>query len=260
MPGTIAFEESHEIRSASAGLLEPSGLAAAADGNHLWTVSDSGGKIFLVDLKGDLKPNHTIETGFDDLEGIALDPTHGRLLAVSEQSGEIISIPLSGGPFESHPISEMEGYDALDVPLSQPRSNDGLEGIAIDPETSLVYVVKENDPRLLLELSADLTRIVGAETLTANLGFVSDRADDIALDVAGIEFDPVRRALWIVSDTGERIFLYDPKTRSAASWPLVHGRHHVQNAEGIALLDGGTRLAIVTDDGKESRLLIYRLD
>lgn len=114
------------------------------------------------------------------------------------------------------------------------------------PDLESFFLLKEKDPTLLVQISADLRAIRSCQVLTK-----TDK------DASGIAYDGGRRLLWIVSDESERLYLYDG----------VHARRVKKyklgfpNAEGVALDPRGEKLWIVSDrgGGKDSRLYSYRL-
>ena len=161
-------------------------------------------------------------------------------------------------------LSNMDGYAAIERAFETSDPNDGLEGIAVDAERGRVFVLKEKRPRLLLELSADLGEILRATELTPALGFVDDDQSDRHLDVSGLAVDGPTGCLWIVSDRGRRLFLFDPAgTGPAQSFALgwLDGKkaRDIPHAEGIAHAPQADRLYIVNDDGKASRLFTFEV-
>lgn len=244
------------------GLREPSGLALAADGKHFWTISDGTSRIFSIGLDGKLDPSRTIKVEMSGPEGITEDAARRRLLAVSENSSEIVVINLKNEKSSRIRLRQIKGYISAGLLFTIWRRNNGLEGITVDPATGSVFVLKEKSPRLILELSSDLSQIRGSLMLSAEMGFVDDRVSDMDLDVSGIVYDPTRRAFWITSDTAKRIYLFDPATRSAKSWTLRSGdgNRRLANVEGVALSRDGQTLYVVSDDSRRSQLVSYRID
>jgi uncharacterized protein YjiK len=121
----------------------------------------------------------------------------------------------------------------------------------------------ERQPGLVLAISPELDEIRKAIALKAQVGFVSPHADDEDLDDSGLAWSRRTRTLWLVSDTGRRIFLLDPKPDHARAIDLTY-RHKdetktIKNAEGIALDEGNDRLYVLTDDGKDSRMFVFDL-
>ncbi|MEM7321088.1 MAG: SdiA-regulated domain-containing protein, partial [Pseudomonadota bacterium] len=141
--------------------------------------------------------------------------------------------------------------------------NKGLEGITVDPLSGTIFVVVEGRPRLLISISPDLSKILDATLLSRELGFTSPHADDEDLDVSGLAWSAETSDLWIVSDTGRRGFIFDPAQRTTKAFDLAYARDGetktIKNAEGIALDEAGERLFILTDDGKKSRLFVFRM-
>jgi uncharacterized protein YjiK len=259
--GALRFIERTKIADHKAGFTEPSGLAHDEQGGF-WSVSDDAPAIFGLSAGGEVERSRTHAADAKDLEGVAADPARGRLLAVAEKTAEIVILTLSDGRVARRPLLGLDGFG--DVAGAFNGADDGLEGIAVHPETGAVFIVKERNPRLLLELTPELDRIRGVLALTAAIGFADDEADDDQLDVSGLAVDPGRGGLWIVSDTGARAFLLDLKTLTARSWPLFRddtkNAKRIRDAEGVALSDDGTVLSVVTDRGETSRLYRYAIE
>lgn len=265
MPASLGLRlvDSTRIADRSEGLTEPSGLAVSSDGRRLWTVSDDEKRIFQLGLDGDLK--HSFRIDAKDLEGIAASADGSALLAVREGAAEILVIDVAREEIARRvPLAEMQGYAALQAVFEGGPENKGLEGIAIDPDAGAIFVLKEAKPRLLIELSPDLAAIRSVRTLTAEAGFAASWTPDKKLDVSGLAYDPGRRALWIVSDKGRALFLYDPAAHAGRSvalhWHDGEERRRIKNAEGVAIDPAGSRLFIVNDDGKHSRLFVYAVE
>lgn len=259
----IRFLDSVRLDDPSRGLSEPSGLTLAADDHRLWTISDDTSRIFLIGTDGNLKPKHTINTGLRDLEGVAYDPRQNRLLVISEADTEIVTIDLASNAMRRYPLSAMAGYDAIKGAFLAGDPNDGLEGIAIDRKDGTIFLIKQRNPRLLLRILPDLSEIRDVRNLSAALGFVDDDKGDDRLDVSGLAAGPTTECLWILSDSGQRLYLFDPAARVAQSYGLTwlkDGRvRPVTDAEGIAFDPEAGRLYIVNDKGKRSRLFTYEV-
>ena len=254
----------HKIRDKSAGFTEPSGLALAGIEGHLWSVSDSEALLHLMTVKGELKNAYRLpEDMGTDLEGVTVLPD-GTVLLVQERDRAITVVSPGEPPaLERLPLAEMAGYDAIEGLLVDNPSNKGLEGITADPASGTVFVVFEGRPRLLVTLSPDLKQIVAATPLTAELGFVSPHADDRDLDASGLAWSAATQTLWILSDTGRHIFVFDPAAQTVRPIDLSYAHEgeteRIHNAEGIALDEPNNRLYIVTDDGRKSRLFEFEL-
>ena len=132
----LKFVERFELK-----VKEPSGLALSVEGNSLWTVSDNGGRIYKLDFQGNIK--QLIDTGIDDLEGIAVVDS-SLLAVVSERSGEIILLDTTGHIIYSTVI-DSTGYN-----------NSGLEGVTYDTAAGKYFLLKEKDPGIMFTLNDEL--------------------------------------------------------------------------------------------------------
>jgi len=261
----LRFLGSVPIADRAAGFDEPSGLALLADGRAFLSVSDDSHALYTLAPDGRLADRLKLAKRIDGLEGVALDAVGQRVLMVREEARELVTLDLGdGAKVRRFPLERMAGFAAMASLWPAGEDTDGLEGITVVPGADRVVVLKENAPRLMMDLSADLSTIRSAMILSADLGFLDDDTGDDRLDVSGIAHDPVRDAFWISSDTGRRVFLFDPAAGRAIGYPLVwldgDRRREVHNAEGVALSAHGTRLFIVNDDGAESRLFEYAVE
>jgi uncharacterized protein YjiK len=258
---TLRFVGSHKIADRPHAFTEVSGLSLARDGGF-WSVSDNAARLFQLDEDGKIRhaSSPDAEPG---LEGVALDVAGGRILVVREDTREILAWA-EDGTVTRHPILGMDGGNGLAAHFLDSDANDGLEGITVDATSGAVYVIKERAPRLLIEIAPDLAKVRRVISLTEAAGFASDAAGDDHLDVSGLAWDGPRQGLWMTSDTGKAIYFFDLATSQARGWALVTDekgkQQRVSNAEGVALGDGGRVLFVVTDDGKDSRLIEYRIE
>ena len=257
-PTGLTYLGSLKIVDASWGFDEPSGLTLDPGANRVWAVSDDTKRLFRLTTKGEV--DLTLKAGVKDLEGVARLPT-GDFAAVREKSNEIVLVNGDGGGIVRRvKLSEMAGYDAVRTAFEDGPDGKGLEGIAAHPGG--FYVVKEAEPRLLLDISADLGRIVSAHPLTAEAGFAAKGVSDKKLDVSGLAHDAGRERVWIVSDTGSAAFLYDPAARIVtARYRLARDSGKtLKNAEGVEVSADGAQLFVVTDDGERSVLAVYAIE
>ena len=82
-------------------------------------------------------------------------------------------------------------------------------------------------------------------------------------DVSGLTVDPFRDGLWIVSDKGRAVHFLpdggDPPESKTLVWRDGDRLRPLENAEGVALSPDGRSLFVVTDDGRNSRLVQYSI-
>ncbi len=236
------------------GLTEPSGLAIAADGSGFWIVSDETKTVFLLDADGEIRPFLGRDDRMRDLEGVAVDTRTAQLLAVSERTSSIIVVSLS----PPHRLEVIE-VGALPTPtnLADALEDDdnGLEGIAVDPDTGSVFVLKERDPRLLIEIAPTLDRVITVRNLDSVL--------PDGEDVSGLTLDSVRKGFWIVSDVGKSVhflpYTGNPVVTLDLFWRDKDRKRKLDNAEGAALSPDGRYLFVISDDDKSSRLVQYQI-
>ena len=68
-------------------------------------------------------------------------------------------------------LSAMKNYKRIKEHFTSNITNKGLEGITINPKSGSLFVVKEGQPGLLIEISSDLSTILDAKLLTPLNGF-----------------------------------------------------------------------------------------
>nr|WP_254439101.1 SdiA-regulated domain-containing protein [Ruegeria arenilitoris] len=229
----------------------------------LWSVSDAEPKLHLLGIDGVLGNSFQLPSlAGSDLEGVA-SRRDGSVLLLQETDRSILVVqPTDPIQLTRVPLASLKGYPAAVELLVGNPLNKGPEGITVDPDTGRVFVVIEGQPRLLLVVSPDLTEIQEVILLDRGSGFVSDRVNDDELDVSGLAWS-VSGVLWILSDKGRQIFLYDPETRKADTIELTYmkngDRKVVKHPEGIALDEAKGLLYILTDDAEKSRLYVFNI-
>jgi uncharacterized protein YjiK len=258
---SLTYLDRFKIDDEEAGLTEPSGLALSQERDALWTVSDDTKKVFKLSLDGKLAKDQSFKIDEKGLEGITLGPTGDSLLAVKEESNEILLISTASEKVTSrHALSDMAGFDEVAQHFSGGGANKGLEGITFDQDTGTFFLLKEGEPGLIIEISKDLGSILGSHVLDATNGFVDDEVDEDTIDFSGIQYDAVRSQFWIVSDKAKRLFLYDwdqnQVIQSAALGYEKDGEfREIKKAEGVAIEPRSHRLYVVSDE--EARLYVF---
>lgn len=253
---SLTFENRLAVYDKSEGIAAPSGLSIGS-AVSFWTVSDDHPFILALDAKGTVVSALPLGKGGHDLEGVIEDTARARLLAVSEKKTEITSVDLNDlSKISRHPLSAMNGFSELLSGVGTDWKKNGLEGITVAPETGTVYVVKEREPRMIIAISADVSTIVSVEMLGRDAGLISPRKKDRSMDIYGIAMDPTSDGQWILSDTDQAVFFHALQDgavyRYPLSWMSEDGLQPVSNPEGVALSADGTKLFIITDDGKDS--------
>lgn len=257
----LTYLDRHDIKDEEEGLTEPSGLVLSNGHDGIWTVSDDTEKVFKLDLEGQVVPSESFEISVAGLEGITLDPTGEFLLTVREESNEIIRMEIAEGEItDQRRLADMAGYDTIAPFFVGGGANKGLEGITWNTHTNTIFVVKEGEPGLLVEVSPDLQTIKGHKVLNEDNGFRDTSLSSDEIDFSGLCYDPTRSAFWIVSDQAKRVYLYDWAANQVVdSAPLGYGNdgnyEEVQKAEGVAVDPQANRLYVVSDE--ETRLYVF---
>ena len=253
----------HRIRDPGLGLNEPSGLTLTRDGSALYTVSDDTKAIFRLDLKGEVSVNDSFFIGLDDLEGVAIRRDDSELLVVQEQSNSVVVVDLNSRRERTRrPLSAMTNYTTIANYFPDPPDNKGLEGITVNTSNDHVFVVKEHQPGLLIELDPSLTTILSTRVLQASQGFIHPELKADKLDFSGLSYDSSRDTLWIASDKGRCLFQYDwardtvvrrlDLTISTGNKP-----ERIRKPEGVAFDPDRKRMYVVSD--RDAHLYVFKL-
>lgn len=259
----------HPLRNDPQGLIEPSGLALARDPDGFWTVSDDTDRIFRLWLDGSVDIDRSFRIGETGLEGIVELPGGDFLLAIKEETNELLHIDIAGRKVIARKkLSEMAGFDAVAEHFDEPVGNKGLEGITIRPSDNAIFVLKEGRPGLLAEISPDLTTLVDHRILSGANGFDDDAIASRRIDYSGLTYDRQRHVFWIVSDKAKRLFLYDwhaDAVRQSAplAYELAGEPRLVRKAEGVALDLVADRLYVVQDQDApddDVNLFVFAID
>ncbi|MEZ4663163.1 MAG: SdiA-regulated domain-containing protein [Caldilineaceae bacterium] len=206
----LVYIDRFDIKNKEEGLREPSGLTLTAADDALWTVSDDEKKIFQLTLQGKLQKTQSFNFADKGLEGITLDPTGAFLLTVKEENNELFLIDINTHKVvQQKRLADLQGYSQVAADFANSAKNKGLEGVTWNSDANTIFVLKEGEPGLLIELSADLSQILAHRRLNRQNGFVDNDVSDAKLDFSGLFYDAARRNFWIVSDQGQRLFLYD---------------------------------------------------
>ncbi|MEZ4711841.1 MAG: SdiA-regulated domain-containing protein [Caldilineaceae bacterium] len=259
----LVYIDRFDIKNKDEGLREPSGLTLTAAGDALWTVSDDEKKVFQLTLQGKLQKAQSFKFTAKGLEGIALDPTGAFLLTVKEEDNELFLINVNTHKVvQQKRLADLQGYAQVAADFANSDKNKGLEGVTWNSDANTIFVLKEGEPGLLLELSADLSKILAYKQLNRQNGFVDNDVSDAKLDFSGLFYDATRRNFWIVSDQGQRLFLYDwAANRVVESIPLAYSRNgrtqEIEKAEGVAFDPAASRLYVVSD--AEARLYVFEV-
>ncbi|MFK7926359.1 MAG: SdiA-regulated domain-containing protein [Bacteroidia bacterium] len=222
MPDPISLNLQESLAMA---IDEPSGLALSND--QLLSVSDSDNKIYRINpATGTVVA--TLNYEGDDLEGVVQNPQDNSIWVVEETRQELIKLNVNG-----------TAQDTFAIPFDQMESNHGLEGVAIDPAESRLYLITEKDPGQLLVVD-----------FMGNI--LENYALDFASDYSGISFDASQKQLYILSDESQTITKCDLQGNKIETYLIS-----VIKAEGI-VVDVPNKLCYIASD-EASELYRYEL-
>jgi len=249
-------QEAGPIANTAIGFNEPSGLTFDASGLALWSVSDNSRSVFLMPRESGAI-TRTLPVGQKQLEGVSVGFDANDLLFVREAGNLILRYDTaSRSVTQTVRLSDLKGYDTIAGKFGPGEESKGLEGITIDVIGRRIFVVKEARPRLLIQISPDLSRIEGHWKLTADMGFKVAGISNKKLDISGLAFDPGRQAIWMASDKGGCIFLFDLQTLRGQRVEVQSAQEgpppDLSGIEGIAISDTHDALFTVSDSGKTS--------
>lgn len=207
-PSTQSIEIGEITTSRIISVNEPSGVTWSPSRAALWVVSDDETALSLVSTTGDVLTKIEIATSHDDWEGVAELPT-GELLVVSETDRHILVIdPVERMVVRSIDLQALAMDRELVALLDTGGDNKGLEGITIGRDGS-IWVVKEAEPILLIQLDLAMTRIVRWIDPTSRLAAASGLDPD-ELDLSGLTQDPTDdNVLWLASHKANALFRWD---------------------------------------------------
>ncbi|MDJ0726222.1 MAG: SdiA-regulated domain-containing protein [Prochloraceae cyanobacterium] len=253
IPLSLTYLERQKIKNESLGLCEPSGVAMSQAKNELWIVSDDTKKVFKLTSEGKLVKDKSFKIPEKGLEGIVLEPNGKFLLAIKEENNLIIRINIDSEKItDSNKLESMENYNEIAHFFTETQVNKGLEGIAWNQKTGTIFVVKEGNPGLLIEISADLNSIISYELLNEQNGFYDNKLSSEEIDFSGICYDLLRNCFWLVSDRAKRLFLYNWEIKNVIqSFKLGYSQkgeyRKIKKAEGVTIARDSKQLYIVSD-------------
>lgn len=204
----------------------PSGLAFSPDLLSFWTVSDKpGGHIYHMALNGEILS--TLTYSGSDLEGISYNDADKSFWVVEESSGELVHLDSSSAEIDRVYIA-----GSID-------GSGGLEGVAFNKNNGHIFLLKEKDPGVLIELDQDLN------VIQYNRIFFAD-------DYAGLWYEETLNQLWIVSDQDKIVFRCDTTGVVLKSYSI-----QLDKMEGIAVDMENKHIYLVND--LNNRLYKYNL-
>lgn len=223
-----------------------SGITFDYDSNTLWIVTNQPQQ--LIELDMDLKPIRKITLeNFIDTEAVAY--IGNNTFAIADERD--FSIVLATIDTQTTVLNRKK---LKYITLKQGGSeNTGLEGIAIDPKTKVIYAVQERKPLKLISVSGLVNGKQGLEIgIPPHIDINALNLDDLS----GLHFDSKTGHLLLLSDEAKLLVEVDMHGHKVSYLDLEAGFNgltdDIPQAEGVTL-DADGNLYIVSEPN-----LIYR--
>lgn len=214
---------------------DASGLTYHSPSNTLFTVLNQAPKIVQLSTDGEIL--NTIEVaGVKDMEGIT--HVHGnQFIIVEESKNRLILVELD----ENQKKIDVSQQPQLTLSIDLTDRNKNFEGITWDESNNRILVVKEKNPKQLLEIKGFVTTNnisqntnVSIQDLTHIYPFLNSMRD-----LASITFHDETGHLVLLSEESKLIKEYNREGKTVSAMLLWKGFHGlskaVPQAEGIAI-------------------------
>ncbi len=211
---------------------EPSDLCYGFSGNSLFTVDDNSGKIFELDLKGNLVK--TFPYSFGDLEGICIDEKTKNIYISEERSRFIIRLDQNGAPLDT-----IRGTKS-GVPADD--ENHGFEGITLHGDT--LYIVNQENPGMYLKYNRTTE-----DWIAGNLS-VGKQSNGKEGSYSGLYYDTADNTLWLLCSKSQKIIHCDLNFNVLDTVVLPA---EIEKPEGITVSGDHTTIWLVTDNKPNSK-------
>jgi uncharacterized protein YjiK len=214
---------------------DASGLTYHTPSNTLFTVLNQEPKIVQLSTDGEIL--NTIEViGVKDMEGIT--HVHGnQFIIVEESKNRLILVELN----ENQKTIDVSKLPQLTLSIDLTDRNKNFEGITWDESNNRILVVKERNPKQILEIKGFVNadgnahnQNVSIQDLTHIYPFLHSMRD-----LASITFHDETGHLVLLSEESKLIKEYDREGQAVSAMLLWKGFHGlskaVPQAEGIAI-------------------------
>ncbi|WP_082936297.1 SdiA-regulated domain-containing protein [Halodesulfovibrio spirochaetisodalis] len=223
-----------------------SGITFDYDNNTLWIITNQPQE--LIELDMEMNPIRVISLkNFSDTEAVAY-MGDGHLVIADERDFSIVLAPVTPK------TTELDRQNLKHITLKKGGTeNIGLEGIAIDPETNVIFAVQERNPLKIITISGLADGKRGIEIGTPpNIDVTSLNLRDLS----GLHFDSKTGHLLMLSDESKLLVEVSMQENDISYFDLEAGffglTDKIPQAEGVTM-DADRNLYIVSEPN-----LIYR--
>lgn len=223
-----------------------SGITYDYDNNTLWVITNQPQE--LIELNMNFTPvRRVLLENFSDTEAVAYIGNSTFIIA-DERDFSIVVAPINAQ------TKKLNRKNLRFITLKQGGlDNKGLEGLAFDAKSKVIYAVKERNPLKLISVSGLVDGIQGvAIGEPAHIDINDFNLDDLS----GLHFDAKTGHLLLLSDEAKLLVEVDKNGHARSSVDLEAGfnglREDIPQAEGVTL-DSQGNLYIVSEPN-----LLYR--
>lgn len=223
MNRSISLQNSYDLQ-----IDEPSGLSFYKNGTLL-SVDDNTNQIFNITKDG--QALSTLTYIGDDLEGVTYNPISNKIYIVHEAERKLIELDSNANKLNEWSFNVPDGSD-----------NNGFEGLSMDYENDIFYILNETSPGLLIVWDYKNETII--EEITLNF----------ATDYSGVFYDNSDKSLWFVSDKSKKIFHTNMKIEIIESFDIDY-----EKGEGIVVDSQSNTIYVARDYQSNVKLYVYNI-
>lgn len=214
-------------------LTDVSGLTYNADTNTLYTVLNQEPYIVEFSLDGRVLRKVRV-AGVYDMEGIS-HVSKNQFVIADEGDNRLISIHLKDGQTFIDVAKHPQMTFGVDAP-----GNKNFEGISWDGANNRILVVKEKNPKRLLEVRGFIDADASQPSNLSITNMTKPHSPiELLRDFSSVTYHDETGHMLLLSDESRMIKEYDANGRAISALALWRGFHglkeHVPQAEGIAV-------------------------
>ena len=208
-----------------------SSLTFNADTNTLYSITNKQPEIIELTLTGEVI-RRIDATIFSDPESIAY-LGNNRYVVADEAKQQISIINILP---ETETITHI--IKSLSIKLEY-KNNKGFEGVTYDPSTQSLFIAQEKDPYTIYKINGFYLSEEN-ENKSLSIKQLDSFVDHLFVtDFSGLEFDPIRSHLFVLSDESKMLIELNKKGEAISLLTLNKDHHDLSNdvpqPEGVAI-------------------------
>lgn len=221
--------------------------------DSLYVVSGGGSAINVLeyDRNGNLKRKLTSNLNAD-VEGIAW-ADGDRFIIVNERQQELLMVDIKTSSNEI----DFSNAPSFTFGIGE-GGNKGFEGIAWDPETKSIYVLKERDPIRIFRIDGFTEQGKDRKLVITEQKDMEKSLRFFNRDLSGMHYDTVSRHFVVLSDQSDSLTELDENGDTVSVMELEKGWHGLKNTikqpEGVTMDRQGTVFIV----GEPDYLFVFK--